>query len=109
MVMTNPFVLGVLAAAGAGAAVGTGIYRGIGSMLGKDETLGGWLYDKTHGDPVAPAKKQQVVVEHTTNIDSQVLFRKVSPHFAKAATAPQLGSGRFDPGMMPLSPGMNLR
>lgn len=67
------------------------------------------LINGGEGGAIAPAKKQQVVVEHTTKLDGGVLFKSTSLHMGKAVQAPQLGSGRFDPGMMPLSPGMNLR
>jgi len=61
------------AAPAAAAAVGRAIdptsdqnvfYRGAGAVVGvvtgsQDETLGGWLYDLTHADPMAPAPAPQ--------------------------------------------------
>lgn len=41
--------------------------------------------------------------------DGHVLAKVVTQIQAKEASRPQLGTGRFDPALMPLSPGMNLR
>ena len=105
-VMTNPMVLGVLAAAGAGYAAGTVLNKGINSAFGPNQSLGGWIYDKTHADPgrtdfVAKKAQAPVIVNHTTQLDGRTLFKSNTYHAGKALNGPQFGTGKFDGGLMP--------
>jgi hypothetical protein len=105
-VMTNPYVLAVLAAGAAGYAVGAGINAGINwgvrKLTGdKNQTLGGWIYDLTHRDSpfVAGGSGKSVHVTTKINVDGRRVAEAVSHHQAKAAGQPFAGTGAFDYGV----------
>lgn len=115
-IMTNPTVLALLAAAGIGYGVGTGIKKGMDWATAKatgrkGETLGGWLADLVHGDDVenavrgvAPRKGQTVQVNAQINLDGRKVGEAVTRHQAAAAKAPATGGTRFDPTRTPMIP-----
>ena len=111
-VMTNPSVLALLAAAGVGVAAGTlvgkGINAGISAATGRDESLGGWLYDATHGDGgfVKPAGGAKANVTVNTTLDRRGFSSMVAGDLAKAQFG-GLGSGTYDLGIA--QPGVNVR
>ena len=61
------------------------------------------------GDPVRTAGGAPVQVHTQINLDGREVARNTTQHQSRAASVPQSGRGGIDPGMMPLSPGMNLR
>ena len=69
-------------------------------------TSGGTLY----ADPVQPAGTKNSMINNTIVMpNGEVLAKVVTQSQAREVSRPQLGSGRFDPGLMPASPGMSLR
>ena len=111
-VMSNPWVMGILAAGGAGYAVGSLINKGINAGFGPNQSLGGWIYDKTHPSAggsnfVAQKAQTPVVVNHTTQLDGRVLFKSNSYHAGKALSGPQFSTGKFDNSLMPRFAGAN--
>ncbi|MFC6519757.1 hypothetical protein ACFQAT_08175 [Undibacterium arcticum] len=62
------------------------------------------------GGFVKPGANNKPIQVHTqVNMDGFKVATIVTQHQSKAASKPQLGTGRFDFGLMPLSPGMNIR
>ncbi len=121
-VMTNPYVLAVLGAGAAGYAVGTGlnslINKGVQWATGdKNQTLGGWIYDKTHKDDTAEwndkfvksRAQQPVQVNSQINMDGRKVAEAVTQHQAKEAQRPASGATRFDGRMTPAPVGASGR
>lgn len=139
-VMLNPYVLGLLAAAAAGAAIGTGVSwlidKGVQAGSGqKDETLGGWLYEKIHGTPdiqghgnkgglanfikngasvsqkpfsgVASGKVNSIYHVHVdTHIDGEKVASNSVRHIAGWSSGAAISAAGFDTQQHPLLPGM---
>lgn len=110
-VMTNPYVMAILAAGTAGAAIGTGINYGINKLTqfatgDKDQTLGGWIYDKTHPDGYAPANGGKGSRESVGNVyfDSHKVGVIMGKHHAKIMGGPAAGTSRVDGSMTMLQP-----
>ncbi|MFC6520140.1 hypothetical protein ACFQAT_10505 [Undibacterium arcticum] len=62
------------------------------------------------GGFVKPGANNKPIQVHTqVNMDGFKVATIVTQHQSKAASKPQLGTGRFDFGLTPLSPGMNIR
>jgi len=62
------------------------------------------------GGFVRPGANNKPIQVHTqVNMDGFKVANIVTQHQSKAASKPQMGTGRFDTSMMPLSPGMNIR
>lgn len=107
LVMTNPVVLGVLAAAGIGYGAGTLLNKGINKLMGPDKTLGTWLYDSTHPDPIAKKNQQPIQLHSNIHMDGRKVAESVTTHQMKSASRPQSGIGSFDPTQMAPTPALN--
>lgn len=103
-VMTNPLVLSLLAAG----AVGYGAYKAAGALgagsLGS--WLGGKLADLTQPDPVAQMNSVRPGAHNSRGgsagnvyLDGKKVGSVITQHQEREANRPQLGTGRFDPGM----------
>jgi hypothetical protein len=113
-ILTNPLVLQLLAVAGVGfAAYKVATAAGAGSI---GEKLGGWLYDATHGDPMAQpprrgyvpstSKSGQSINNTIVMPDGRVLAKVVTEQWGNEMRRPSAGGVRVDRGMTPVSPGM---
>jgi hypothetical protein len=58
---------------------------------------------------IAPAASRPIQVSTAVSMDGFKVASIVTTHQSKEVSRPQLGTGRFDFGLMPLSPGMNIR
>lgn len=130
-VMTNPYVLAVLAAGAVGAGIGTGanslINKGVAAATGKkDNTLGGWLHDKINGEgKTGPITLDEINAERAKTgrpplntirpgggsdgsgargdiyMDGRKVGEIVSKHQAREASRPMAGTTKFDGSMTP--------
>lgn len=114
-IMTNPYVLAILAAGGAGYAAGTvlnkGLNWGVEKLTGvKGATVGTALYDFLNPnegrDLVAPTKGRAAGQQGHIYMDGRKVGEIVSGHQARAAAAPYSGFSGFDPTMTPAPVGL---
>ncbi|AWI53215.1 hypothetical protein DEH84_07055 [Aquabacterium olei] len=78
----------------------------------KGQTLGGWVYDATHSDPMAKPDRfvrggggRPVQVSTQINLDGRKVASVVTKHQANEASRPFASAGGFDPnqGLAPLA------
>jgi hypothetical protein len=58
---------------------------------------------------VKPGSAKPIQITTQVDMDGFRVASLITRHQSAAASKPQLGTGRFDPGLMPISPGMSLR
>ena len=86
--------------------------RRTGARRGFAGTLEHWNEATGHYEPVnsiRTATGKPTAVTTVINLDGRKVAENTTMHQSQGASRPQTGRGSFDAGMMPPSPGMNLR